>query len=294
MTSDGNGDVLGGEQDYNDGNGITSQQPAGDTILPATAALSISTPAIGQGTLTLTTSNPAVGVDGVETFGILFVNDNHALISQFDASATSTGSLDLQTAGTPSRGFAFTVSGVDAGYDPIAFGGVFTYGGSGANGVVDSNDAGAVTPQEPLTITINAGDSYGRGTITSSLVYGTAAILLNYYMVGPEAIRIIDVDATDSAVGSAFGQNPLSLRDYSAWPICAGVGPGSNVAARTPSWNPSHSRGALLKRARYPAASRLRRAPRPAQIQPKVISSRDIKRRILPQARTWLVLKQAN
>ncbi len=206
VTIDGNGDVLGGEQDYNDGNGITSQQPAGDTILPATAALSISTPAIGQGTLTLTTSNPAVGVDGVETFGILFVNDNHALISQFDASATSSGSLDLQTAGTPSRGFAFTVSGVDAGYDPIAFGGVFTYGGSGANGVVDSNDAGAVTPQEPLTITINAGDSYGRGTITSSLVYGTAAILLNYYMVGPEAIRIIDVDATDSAVGSAFGQ----------------------------------------------------------------------------------------
>src|SRR5208337_354028 len=32
---------------------------------------------------------------------------------------------------------------------------------------------------------------------------GTA---LNYYVVGPEAIRIIDVDQGDSAVGSAFGQ----------------------------------------------------------------------------------------
>jgi hypothetical protein len=61
-------------------------------------------------------------------------------------------------------------------------------------------------------------DSFGRGTINSTMNYtnlvGTPApVVLNYYVVGPEVLRMIDVDnavnlsaSSDSALGSAFGQ----------------------------------------------------------------------------------------
>ncbi|MGC1374385.1 MAG: hypothetical protein WA824_19775, partial [Candidatus Sulfotelmatobacter sp.] len=91
---DPTGDVLAGEQDYNDGFVIMSPQPSGDTITGGSLTLSTTT---YQGTLVLNTNNSNVGVSGVETFGVQFANSNHALISQYDGSATSSGSLDLQT-----------------------------------------------------------------------------------------------------------------------------------------------------------------------------------------------------
>ncbi len=218
-----NGNVTGGEQDYNDGYGLTSPQPTGDAILPGTAALVVD-PTTGQGTLTLTTNNTALGVSGVETLGVQFVNNNHALITQFDGSATSSGSLDLQTPGAPSGSYAFTLSGVDAYYDPVAYGGVFTIDATGTtlHGVYDVNDYGDVWGGFifPNGIAISAPDAYGRGTITGiglnepDIGPSTTVANLSYYIVGPEAIRIIDVDTTpvddntyyDTAVGSAFGQ----------------------------------------------------------------------------------------
>ena len=206
---DGNGNVLGGEQDYNDAFGLTSPQPSGDTILPGPAALAVD-PTTGQGTLTLTTNNTSLGVSGVETLGVQFVNINHALIVQFDGSATSSGSMDTQTLSTALNdgNYAFTLSGVDSGYLSIVYGGVFSISNSGTTlaGTFDVDDFGATnTPPTLATAfsgTITGPDAFGRGTITS----GVMALSLNYYVVGPEAIRIVDVDAGDSGVGSVFGQ----------------------------------------------------------------------------------------
>lgn len=208
VSVDGNGNVLGGEQDYNDGIGITSPQPSGDTILPGTGALVVD-PATGQGTLTLTTNNTSVGANGVETFAVQFVNTNHALIAQFDGSATSSGSMDMQTLSSALNdgNYAFTLSGVDPSYSPIVYGGVLSISASGTTlaGMVDVDDAGATTTPTLGTAfsgSITGPDPSGRGTITSSILPAA----LNYYVVGPEAIRIIDVDAGDSAGGSIFGQ----------------------------------------------------------------------------------------
>ena len=150
-----------------------------------------------------------MGVSGTETLAVQFVNANHALITQFDGSATSSGSMDLQTAlsSAPSGSFAFTMSGVDPGYNPVAFGGVFTLP-SAATDEVDVNDAGTVQTALPLTVSLGTPDAFGRGAVTSSAAYGTPPVLIafNYYIVGPEAIRINDVDASDAAVASAYGQ----------------------------------------------------------------------------------------
>ena len=212
---DSSGNVLAGVQDYNDaGNGHSSPEPEGDTILGGTLSVNSST---GQGTLTLTTNNSTLGVNGVETLGVQFVNSNHALIMQFDGTATSSGSLDLQTLPTTlSGGYAFTLAGLDSTPGAVAFGGIFSITGTSLHdGLFDTNDNGAVTTGASLSGTISAADSFGRGTVTSSLNFAGTPIALNYYVVGPEAVRIIDVDPSDAAIGSAFGQGSGSFSNAS-------------------------------------------------------------------------------
>lgn len=213
------GNIIAGEQDYNDGLVYTSPQPGGDAITGGTLKLnSVS----HLGTLTLNTNNLNLGVGGVETFAVQFINSDHALISQFDGSATSSGSLDLQTLPSATNdvvsngGYAFTLTGVDPLQSPVGYGGVFTMAGGNTlqNGLVDTNDLGtglAPVLGAALTGTFSAPDTFGRGTITSTLNYNnltgtTSPIALNYYIVGPEAIRIIGVDPTDTVIGSAYGQ----------------------------------------------------------------------------------------
>ncbi len=198
---DANGNVLAGEQDYNDGDGVTSPQPSGDSITGGSLTLSSAT---GQGTLTLITNNTKVGVAGTETLGVQFANPKHALIMEFDGSATSSGSMDVQNMGTPSGSFAYTLSGVDNSrpYNASASGGVFAVTGTSVAGVADQNDNGTVTLNQAFTGTLSAADAFGRGTLT---IAGSTN-LTNYYIVGPEAIRLIQVNTNSASVGSAFGQ----------------------------------------------------------------------------------------
>jgi hypothetical protein len=198
-SADGSFAVVGGEQDYNDGDEITSPQPSGDVI--SGGALVVASD--GTGTLTLTTTNPNVGNNGTEIFAVAFPNPNHALITQFDGSATSLGSLDLQTStATPSGAFSFAATGVDPTGTLVGDGGVFTVTGGALSGIVDVVDGGPPTLNTPFTGTVSTPDSFGRGTITNTGI----AIILNYYVVGPECIRVIDMDTTDIDLGSAYGQ----------------------------------------------------------------------------------------
>jgi hypothetical protein len=215
VTIDTNGNVTGGEQDYNDATGITSPEPSGDTITGGSITVD---PATGQGTLTLITNNAKVGVGGTETFGVQFVNINHALIIQFDGTTTSSGSMDFQTLpSTVSGGYAFTLSGVDSAmYAPIAAGGVFSVtAGVITSGTVDLNDNGTLTTGTAFTGTVMPADASGRGIINITISGNLLPASLVYYVVGPEAIRIIDVDTTDSAVGSAFGQGAGAFNNAS-------------------------------------------------------------------------------
>lgn len=198
------GTVLGGEQDYNDAYQLTSPQPSGDTITGGTLTVD----ATGQGTLTLITNNTSLGASGTETLGVQFVNANHALVIQFDGSATSSGSMDMQTLpSSPSGGFSFAFTGVNPDYYAVVGGGVFTISGANLqNGLLDSDDeeSGTANLGQAFTATISTPDSFGRGTITATS--GNAPPVLNYYIVGPEVIRLIDMDTTQTFIGSAFGQ----------------------------------------------------------------------------------------
>jgi hypothetical protein len=211
------GNVLGGEQDYNDGqNGFTT--PA-NTIAATGSSMTVNS-TTGTGTLILnvSASNPTVGVNGIETFAVQFINASHALITQFDGSATSSGSLDLQTATSAVDGnFAFTLSGIDTAGTPFAFGGVFSDTSGSIHGTYDENDAGKAFVGNTLTAADNGvgADVYGRGSITGFTDPSNAnePISLVYYVVGPEVLRIIDVDADDTMAGSAYGQGSATSFD---------------------------------------------------------------------------------
>jgi hypothetical protein len=198
--------TLTGEQDYNDGTGITS--PAGGDMITSG---NLSIDASGFGTMTLVTNNPAVGVSGTETFTVNFVDNDHALVIESDGVNTSSGSMDLQTLpSTLVSNFSFALGGIGSlapGEDNFN-GGVFTLTGTAIAGTYDTNngDLSAAVTGQSFTGTLVAADTFGRGTITTNSTFiGTN---LAYYVIGSEAIRIIDVDTTDTAVGSAFGQAP--------------------------------------------------------------------------------------
>ena len=222
------GNILGGEQDYNDASGFTSPgEPTTPDVITASGSSMTVDATTGTGTLILdvSASNPKVGVKGIETFAVQFINASHALITQFDGSATSSGSFDLQTAtsGTGSN-FAFTLSGLDTtSASPVAYGGVFSNTGGTIHGMYDENDSGfaASNPKvlvgNTLTATDNGvgADVYGRGSISgfTDPNNGNAPISLVYYIVGPEVLRIIDVDYEDAMAGSAYGQGSATTFD---------------------------------------------------------------------------------
>jgi hypothetical protein len=214
IAQDGSGNVISGEQDYNDGDGNTSPQTggaSGDSITGGT--LVMATDGSGNATLMLTTNNASLPNGGTEVFALAFANPNHAVIVQFDGSATSSGSYDLQTStaapvGAPSVSFAFVASGTNTMFDPVCDGGVFSVDASGnVTGVYDLNDSdnqpATFANPIPAGVTTGSVDAFGRGVITGAL-FGGAAI--NYYVVGPEVLRLIAVDPNATAVGSAYGQ----------------------------------------------------------------------------------------
>jgi hypothetical protein len=219
---DSSGKIVGGEQDYNDGNGFTSPgEPTNPDVINPTGSSMTVNMTTGTGTLVLdvSASNPNVGVKGIETFAVQFLNASHALIKQFDRSATSSGSFDLQTASSGAGGnFAFTLSGLDTTDEAtVAYGGVFSNTSGAIRGTYDENDFGNVLVGNTLTATDNGvgADVFGRGRISgfTDPNDGDAPISLVYYIVGPEVLRIIDVDYLDALVGSAYGQGSATTFD---------------------------------------------------------------------------------
>jgi len=189
---DGNGNVTAGEEDLNNtGTGAS----VGDTLLGTYAVNSD-----GQGTMILNATStatsmpdPNAGVDGVQTLSFVVINNNHLLVDEFDSAATSSGSMDLQTASAISSGisgnYAFTFGGYVGGF-PDAQGGVFTATGASIAGTGDDDNGGFVTTGNALSATLGAPDTSGRGQFTA-----LGGAVYTYYIVGTEAFYAVEVDS---------------------------------------------------------------------------------------------------
>jgi hypothetical protein len=208
FTADGTGAITGGELTYSDFVVL-------DTNIPIdSGTYTIGTD--GRGTITLVNStDTTIGVGGTLTLGTVLANSSQALITQFDASATSSGTMDKQTAvNDPAGGFAFVVNGkFNVG---TAIGGVFNIDSlgviSGAGSVGDIDIFGSITNTTAgsLTGTVSAvaDDPLGSVTVDLSFFDGTNTADTEFigYIVDDTHIKLIESDLFDITAGQAIGQ----------------------------------------------------------------------------------------
>ena len=224
------GVIVSGEQDFSDPN-LGSNDP----IVASGSGLRA---AGGNIQIILATNNSAVGINGVETFRGTLVSGARVLLSQFDDSATATGSLDLQTAASaPSGGYAFAVQGndTDSG-NPLVLGGILSFTGSAldADGsVFDLNDGGTVLQKQSFESgTVSAPDEFGR--VVLDLMPGAASqvaeMKFSAYVVSPNRLQLVEsqADALNANLGgTALGQGP------NAGQVSLASGAGSSYAHGT-------------------------------------------------------------
>ena len=204
------GVITAGEQDFGD-------VVAGynDNLVPAGCSLSVAGSNIQ---VVLATSNPNIGVRGVETLRGAKVSGSRVLLAQFDGSAIATGSIDLQTStAPPAGGFAFAITGWDNGTpeNQLAIGGILNFSGSAlsvANSVLDYNDGGTVVQAQSFASgSVSTPDGFGRVTLTlnPATASGLPGFVLSGYIVGANRIELVENqnDALNADLGgTALGQ----------------------------------------------------------------------------------------
>jgi len=196
---DGAGNIIGGEQDEFD---LGSELIAtADPITAQSGAYTVGDDGRGSLTITPTTAPPY-------TLSITVVNNDHALIIQFDNNATTAGSLDLQSSTAAPAAGGYSFASLDTA-DSFVFGGVVTSDGTSAftdpSEADDDFQGGVNFDFDASGGGFSATDAAGRGTMT--LVDETFGTLqFAYYAVGPEVYRIIQIDTGTFLAGSMFGQ----------------------------------------------------------------------------------------
>jgi hypothetical protein len=198
LVADGSGNITSGQQDLAD---------ESNTVGPDAVSGTYAIGSDGRGSITLDLANAALPNYGVETFSIALTSSSRALIVEFDGTATSSGTLDLQSssaldAASIAGPYAFTSSGTDMTQAvPLAFGGVAEFdaaGGTVANGLLFSNDAG-VTATTSFTGTMTAPDGFGRGTIVTDV-----GIEYVYYAVRGGVLRLVEQDSPSFLTGGSM------------------------------------------------------------------------------------------
>ena len=211
FTLDSSGTVTGGEQSFDDN--VVYEQ---DNIL--SSGSSVVTGNNGNVLITLNTGDSAIGVAGVETFDASIVSSTNGLLTEYDAWASGSGTLDLQTSlAAPSGGYAFFVGGVDQFGGPLVIGGVINVdnvGGagniSGAGSVFDENDDTILSPDQlfvPSTVT--GPDAFGQVVFTLNPQNPDGNTINEFTMVGylvdADHIRWVEIQFGDSTGGNTGG-----------------------------------------------------------------------------------------
>ena len=208
FTADGNGGIssTGSAFDMNDAE--FSAVVADQAITGGNYAVQVD----GRTRVTLNASTPFPGLGGVSniTLDIVLQSSSHGLVTQFDANASGSGTVDLQTSGaTPTGTYAFSLSGSTGSGEAFATVGNFTVGGSGITGLIDINEAGVLPfANEALTGSLSVGPSATPATtLTSAGLNGTFDVVA----IDATHLKFIEMDATNILVGDAYAQTSTAM-----------------------------------------------------------------------------------
>jgi hypothetical protein len=221
---DGNGNVTNGEQTTN----YFTSLSVLDTNLTGNYFLGND----GRGTITINTNDNNIGGNGIETFALVFLNNNQpqnprALIAQMDlgsaaTGASASGTLDLQTsqvAFSSGSSYAFVMNGAAVQPKlgklspyPIAFGGIFNISAGNVSGLGDEIYGKELTETSaPISSTSPVGtpDSFGQVVMNLTAGFGfhqnPVSLQLTGYIVDATHIKLIESDYT------ASNANPFGL-----------------------------------------------------------------------------------
>jgi hypothetical protein len=189
ISADGNGHLAGGLEDVN------------ASTCAATNPISF----VGTYTIGVDGRGTMQFADGCtpSTFSFVLVNNGQLQITGFDSTGTATGQANLQDrtffgAGGLTGTYVFDFSGVH-GSSPLSQIGEFTSDGLGnlTNGLVDTNDGGAISSNAPFTGSYLV-NSNGRGTATFGSLH------FSFYIVSRGSAEFVETDS-QTAVGAVTG-----------------------------------------------------------------------------------------
>lgn len=230
FVADGKGNLASGLEDINSASGV-------QTNLAFTGTYSVG--ADGRGTAKITDSA------GAFTFAFVLQSSMHALLTEFDGTATVAGAIDQQdatafTASALQGNYVFGFTGRDSSGIPIDLAGLIATDGAGAikSGVEDINDGGAVSPGQTFTGSYTVGAN-GRGT--ASFVNGAGTTNYACYVVSAAQLDCVQTNTGEGVGGAAYRQTTSTFSNatltgnyffYFASHVLAGkVGTGNGVPA---------------------------------------------------------------
>lgn len=203
--------TITGTEDLLDGNGITSGQSVNGTY---------SIGPDGRGPVTLSTG---------EVWQIALSSNQHALMVNFNSSATGSGTIDQQTTTTepfvtPQQHYVFQLAGLDVNGNPVGIAGAFTSLGNGAiqstGNVIDINDGGSAgsntensVDDTSLTgsfILSPGAPAPGALSLTSNEIGETlfdttsGSLLFDFYIVSPSHAHLIETDGNAFLSGDVY------------------------------------------------------------------------------------------
>lgn len=221
--------VTGIEDLLSAGNALSSNQSINGTFLIGPD---------GRGAVTLNTG---------EVWQIALSSNQHALLVNFNTSATGSGTIDAETTTTPPLAaghYVFQLGGLDANGNSFGIAGAFTSDGNGAlaatGNVIDINDAGSAgsntlnttddTTLAGVFVPSVGAPAPGSLTLTANDLANTVIVRTNtgsslsfdFYIVSPSHIHLIETDGNAFLTGDVYAEPAPGNVGYTADLLLAG------------------------------------------------------------------------
>jgi hypothetical protein len=200
FTSDGNGNITGGELDFNNGGGVTNVA----SPISGTYTTDSSFNNVVRGTITITSYTFPNSNNHIVLKFVLSGDATRGRILELDGSGyINSGTLLQQdpsalTAASVTGSYAFGLdSDAPVGGRTVEDGQLVIASGGAITGIVDQSKAGNSTPTYSATA-IAAGsaattpDASGRGTMTVTV--GTTTSMYAYYLVNANQLYLLEID----------------------------------------------------------------------------------------------------
>jgi hypothetical protein len=202
LIANGSGTITGGTIDINDAE-FTSGSAPGLKLGSSSYNITVD----GRGQTKINLPNNPFGGNSPFTFDFVLQDNSHGYISEFDQNGTGSGTLDLQSSGTPTGSYAFIFSGVPFANSSsllATIGNFSVAAGGGITGTLDGNEVGNLYSDQSLSGKIVLGPSATPSTTFTSSSFGTQTF--DVIAIDSTHLKFIEMDQFATLSGDAFSE----------------------------------------------------------------------------------------